>query len=375
MVKRIDPGQTIGIIGGGQLGRMMAISAKQMGYRIAVLDPTPNSPTGQVADVEITAAYNDLEAAKKLLQESDVVTYEFESIDVGVCEYLVEHGYVPQGSELIRISQDRAFEKKAIEESGAKVVTYELVENIDELKRATQSIGYPCVLKTRRGGYDGKGQQILYEELDLAQAIEVLEKGPCILEQFLPFEKELSVIVNRNTLGEVRSFPVAENIHVNHILLQSIVPARVVPTIQDKAKKAAEQLAESMDMVGTLGVEMFLTQEGDIYINEVAPRPHNSGHYTIDACETNQFEQHIRALIGTPLGKPKLNTSVVMMNVLGEHLQEVVLRIPDVSNAKLHLYGKSEVKPKRKMGHVNFLGYHTKGLLQQTRDLEIWRQS
>ncbi|GEL78034.1 5-(carboxyamino)imidazole ribonucleotide synthase [Tenuibacillus multivorans] len=373
MVKHIQPGQTIGIIGGGQLGRMMAMAARQMGYQIAVLDPTPNSPTGQVADVEITAAYDDFEAAKRLLDESDVITYEFESIDVSVCNYLVEQGYVPQGSELIRISQDRAFEKKAIEKSGARVVAYELIDDIEDLKRATSSVGFPCVLKTRRGGYDGKGQMILNASSDLFDATELLERGPSILEQFLSFEKELSVIVNRSVTGEMTTFPVAENIHMDHILLQSIVPARIVPLIAEKAKEVAKQLAESINMVGTLGVEMFLSEDGEIYINEVAPRPHNSGHYTLDACVTSQFEQHIRAITGMTLGEPKQHQAVVMMNVLGEHITDVLDRIPSLTNAKLHLYGKAQVKPKRKMGHVNFMGEQTKGILQQIKDLEIWR--
>ncbi|TFB14694.1 5-(carboxyamino)imidazole ribonucleotide synthase [Filobacillus milosensis] len=374
MVKHIEPGKTIGIIGGGQLGRMMAIAAKQMGYRIAVLDPTPDSPTGQLADVEIVAAYHDIEAAQRLLEVSDVITYEFESIDVGVCEYLVENGYVPQGSELIRISQDRAFEKKAITDSGCNVVAYDLIHNIEDLKRASEHIGFPCVLKTRRGGYDGKGQFIIREKSDLMNAVDLIDHGPCILERFLPFEKELSVIVNRSVNGEMVSFPVSENIHVDHILLQSIVPARIVPLIAEKAKQMAEQLAESMELVGTLGVEMFLTDDGEIYINEVAPRPHNSGHYTLDACVTNQFEQHIRAITGMTLANPDQHSAVVMMNVLGEHLDAVKMSIPNVPNAKLHLYGKQDAKPKRKMGHVNFIGENTKGIIQQIKDIGIWRQ-
>ncbi|MFD2640100.1 5-(carboxyamino)imidazole ribonucleotide synthase [Piscibacillus salipiscarius] len=374
MVKQIKPGQTIGILGGGQLGRMMAIAAKQMGFRIAIMDPTPNSPTGQIADVEITASYDDQLAAQKLLDQSDVITYEFESIDLEVCQYLVQNGYVPQGSHLIKVSQDRAFEKEAITNSGAKVVPYKLVSDQSDLLKAIDEIGYPCVLKTRRGGYDGKGQQILKSSDDLAEAEPQLKSGLCILEQFLPFEKEISVMVSRGVNGEVKTFPASENIHVEHILLKSIVPARITQDVEEQAKEAAVELAESIGMVGTFGVEMFLTQEGEIYINEVAPRPHNSGHYTLDACRTSQFEQHIRAITGMSLAETTLNHPVVMMNVLGEHIPDVVKRIPVVKNAKLHLYGKAEVKPKRKMGHVNFIGDHTKGLLQQIKDLDIWRQ-
>ncbi|PKR76562.1 5-(carboxyamino)imidazole ribonucleotide synthase [Halalkalibacillus sediminis] len=374
MVEPLQPGSTIGIIGGGQLGRMMGIAAKQMGFRIAVLDPTPNSPTAQIADIEIIGKYKDQEAAEQLLEASDVITYEFENIDYEVCQMLENKGHVPQGSELIRITQDRAFEKRAIERSGAQVVSYELVYSLNELKQSTQSIGFPCVLKTRRGGYDGKGQIIIREEADLLEATEILDQGPCILEQFLSFDKELSVIVTRSVNGEVTTFPVAENIHQVHILLQSIVPARVVPVLQEKALELAQQLAESMKMVGTLGVEMFMTEAGELYINEVAPRPHNSGHYTLDGCSTSQFEQHIRAITGWKLASTDNREAVVMMNVLGEHLEETISQIPEVQNAKLHLYGKDGVKPKRKMGHVNFLGKSTKELLNQINELTIWRQ-
>lgn len=192
MVKQIKPGQTIGILGGGQLGRMMAIAAKQMGFRIAIMDPTPNSPTGQIADVEITASYDDQLAAQKLLDQSDVITYEFESIDLEVCQYLVQNGYVPQGSHLIKVSQDRAFEKEAITNSGAKVVPYKLVSDQSDLLKAIDEIGYPCVLKTRRGGYDGKGQQILKSSDDLAEAEPQLKSGLCILEQFCHLKRNIS---------------------------------------------------------------------------------------------------------------------------------------------------------------------------------------
>lgn len=373
MVKHIKPGKTIGILGGGQLGRMMAMAAKQMGYQIAIMDPTSNSPTGQVADYEITASYDDPEGAKQLLEASDVITYEFESIDLGVCEHLEENGYVPQGSDLIRISQDRAFEKEAITASGGQVVPYYLVDHLEDLNEAVSALGFPCVLKTRRGGYDGKGQYIIKNVEALEEAAELLEKGPCILEKFLPFEKELSVMVIRSVKGETITFPVSENIHEDHILLQSIVPARITAEVEEKAKHTALQLAESINMIGTLGVEMFLTEDGEVFINEVAPRPHNSGHYTMDASNTSQFEQHIRAITGMALTEPKLHQPVVMMNVLGEHLLNVMEIIPNISNAKIHLYGKADVKPKRKMGHVNFIGDHTKELLQQIRDLGIWR--
>ncbi|WP_174497691.1 5-(carboxyamino)imidazole ribonucleotide synthase [Salirhabdus euzebyi] len=372
VVKTILPGQTIGIIGGGQLGRMMAIAAKEMGYKIAVLDPTKNSPTGQIADMEVVAPFHDLDAAKRLAETSDIITYEFENIDVGVLAWLEDHAYLPQGSELIRTTQDRAYEKEAIEKSNAKVVPYYLVNTLEDLTKATQIIGIPSVLKTRRGGYDGKGQVMIRDEADVKEAKTLLKYGPCILEKFLDFEQEISVVVNRSVAGETKAFPVAENIHVDHILMQSIVPARISENIKTQAESLAINLAESMQMVGTLGVEMFLTRDGDIFINELAPRPHNSGHYTMNGCNTSQFEQHIRAICNWPLGSTKLIDPIVMMNILGEHMEKTIEAIPQFDSCKLHLYGKDEVKHKRKMGHLNILGEDVESIIEKINTLTIW---
>ncbi|MRG88050.1 5-(carboxyamino)imidazole ribonucleotide synthase [Salinibacillus xinjiangensis] len=368
----ILPGSTIGIIGGGQLGRMMAVAAKEMGYQVAVLDPTPNSPTGQLADVEIVAPYDDLEAAKQLADVSDVVTYEFENVDYDVLTWLEDNANLPQGSELIQVTQDRANEKIAIEKSGAAFVPYHLVNSYDELKQAIDRIGIPSVLKTRTGGYDGKGQVMVKSQSDIQEAAKLLEQGPCILEKFIDFDKEISVIVNRNGKGETKTFPVGENIHHEHILLQTIVPARVELSINERAQHIAIDLAESLDMVGTLGVEMFLTKEGHIYLNELAPRPHNSGHYTLNACETTQFQQHVRAICQWPLGSTELQTPVVMMNILGEHVDKVVANIPNFRSGHLHLYGKNGVKPKRKVGHINVTGSELVTILDHITSLNVW---
>ena len=372
-MKQIAPGQTIGIIGGGQLGRMLAISAKQMGFRIAVLDPASGGPTAQVADIAITASYDDKEAAAQLKDVSDVITYEFENIDATILSWLNEEAYLPQGDKMIQTTQDRAFEKQAIEQSGAQVVAYECVHSIDELKRAIKWMGLPAIVKTRRFGYDGKGQVRLNDEADIVEAIPLFNQGPCIVEQFLPFEKEISVMVVRSTKGEMMTFPVAENSHVNHILHQSIVPARISETVQKKAEKIALKLAESLNLVGTLGVEMFVSKDGALFINEVAPRPHNSAHYTMDACQTSQFEQHIRAICGWTLGDGVLHSPVVMVNVLGQHVESVVNELPAYKQAKLHLYGKAEAKQNRKMGHVNILGTDTEQILQQIDHMDSWR--
>jgi 5-(carboxyamino)imidazole ribonucleotide synthase len=370
--RTIVPGQTIGIIGGGQLGRMMAIAAKEMGFRVAVLDPTPDSPCGQVADNEIVGEYSDLGAIQKLAHASDVITYEFENIDAAALEWLVAHSHVPQGSKLLMITQDRAAEKKAITEAGLPVAPYCEIEAPDELTAAVEEIGFPCVLKTCRGGYDGKGQYVIRSQHDIERALPLLQSGCCVLEGWVSFEKEISVIVARNSFGEASVFPVAENIHIDNILHQTIAPARISPETAQKAVRYAEILAEHFELVGTLAVEMFLTKDGDIYINELAPRPHNSGHYTINACATSQFQQHVRAVCNWPLGSTELLKPAVMVNILGEHVQPVIEKISQLADAHLHLYGKKEAKKKRKMGHLTVLAENVDVALRKIDELQIW---
>ncbi|BDC53934.1 N5-carboxyaminoimidazole ribonucleotide synthase [Bacillus altitudinis] len=351
----IFPNATIGIIGGGQLGRYMAVSAKQMGYRAAVLDPVTLSPCGQVADTEITAAYSDLEAIRQLADISDVVTYEFENIDYDALNQLKEEAYLPQGSELLLLTQNRETEKKGIEDAGCEVAPYRIVHDEKELEDAVNALGLPAVLKTCRGGYDGKGQYVIKEKNQIHEAAALLTHGTCILESWVPFQMELSVIVTRSVHGEIATFPVAENIHKRNILFQSIVPARVDGSIQEKAKELATTLAEKLGLVGTLAVELFLTNEGKLLVNELAPRPHNSGHYTLDLCETSQFEQHIRAICGLSLGGTALLSEGMMVNLLGDEV-DIPKEHPELlKEAKLYLYGKHEVKAGRKMGHMTFM--------------------
>ncbi|MDX8365169.1 5-(carboxyamino)imidazole ribonucleotide synthase [Cytobacillus sp. IB215665] len=368
----ILPGETIGIIGGGQLGRMMAIAAKQMGYNIAVLDPTPNSPCGQVADIEIVGNFDDIDAIKKLAHHSDVVTYEFENIDYDALIWLEQNARLPQGSRLLATTQDRSTEKATIVEAGVGVAPYILVDSEKKLIDALNQLEYPCVLKTCRGGYDGKGQAVIRKDEDISKALPLLDHGPCVLEAWISFEKEISVIVSRSMAGEVKAFPVAENIHVDNILHQSVVPARTTDKIVNEAHQIAINLAETLQMVGTLAVEMFVTKEGKIFINELAPRPHNSGHYTMEACKTSQFEQHIRAICNLPLGETDLLTPVVMMNILGEHVEAVMNNITKFTTCKLHLYGKKEAKVKRKMGHINILADNNEEAIKQANKLNIW---
>jgi 5-(carboxyamino)imidazole ribonucleotide synthase len=369
----IEPGKMIGILGGGQLGRMMAISAREMGYRIAVLEPTKDSPCGQIADVEITTSYDDLDGAKQLAEQCDVLTYEFENIDKDTAKWLQENLYLPQGAELLGITQHRAIEKQNIEKQGLLVAPYHLVSSIEDLTLAVEKLGLPAVLKTCKGGYDGKGQVVIRQIDELGQAFETLkDSGELVLEKWITFEKELSVIVTRSVSGEVTTFPVAENIHKNNILHQTIVPARISGVVQEKARDMAVRLAEGLHMVGTLAVEMFITKEEEIYINELAPRPHNSGHYTTNACVTSQFEQHIRAICGWPLGSTELLKPVVMVNILGEHMPAVYQKLGEFNNVKLHLYGKVEAKLGRKMGHINVLADSVDEALQTIDELCIW---
>lgn len=371
MKKVILPYRTIGIIGGGQLGRMMALAAKAMGYNIAVLDPTPNSPCGQVADVEITASFNDLEAIKQLATISDIITYEFENIDYHALTYLEEQAYIPQGSKLLYITQHRFKEKQAIADMGIPVAPFTLIQAQKDLQEA---VSYPSVLKTTTGGYDGKGQVVIRTEKDLQAAFSLIEQQACILEKWIPFTKEISVIVARSTTGELSIFPVAENIHVDNILHQTIVPARISSQVEKKAMEYAMKIADELQLVGTLAIEMFVTENEEIYINELAPRPHNSGHYTIDGCETSQFEQHIRAICGIPLGKTTLHKPVLMVNILGEHMNDLMKYMPLLPTSKLHLYGKKEAKIKRKMGHINILYDNLEEALYSADVTGIWNE-
>ncbi|PIC63352.1 5-(carboxyamino)imidazole ribonucleotide synthase [Sporosarcina sp. P13] len=371
-MKTILPGQTIGIIGGGQLGRMMGLAAKEAGFRIAVLDPTTDSPCGQIADIEIVAPYNDEQALTELSAVSDVITFEFENIDYEGLKRLTEQAYVPQGAELVRITQNRINEKAEIQKSGAPVAPYIAADTFEELVQAIDQVGFPCIVKTAFGGYDGKGQVKLDSKEQLEDAKALFAHSSCIAEAFVPFEKEISVIIQRNLDGQSYCLPIAENIHKHHILHESIVPARVDQGVLDQAESAAEKIASHLKLVGTLAVEMFVLADGEIVINELAPRPHNSGHYSIEACNISQFHQHIRAICGWPLRQPKLWEPSIMVNVLGEHVAPLTQRIADYPEWSIHLYGKAEAKEKRKMGHVTIMTESLEDTLQEIEQSGIW---
>ncbi|ASJ57062.1 5-(carboxyamino)imidazole ribonucleotide synthase [Brevibacillus formosus] len=373
--KQIKPGSTLGILGGGQLGRMIALAGRAMGYRFVTMDPTADAPCGQTADRQIVASYDDVEAAMQLASVSDVISYEFENVDAQVAEVLESRAYVPQGSRLLRITQNRIREKTAIREIGIPVAPFCVVNSLEDLQNAVHELGLPAVMKTATGGYDGKGQWVLRSEAELAEAYETLSKAgtELIVEQFVPFQMELSVIAARNPAGELAVFPVSENIHQENILHLSIVPARISAEVAARAEEIARTIVEKLDVVGLIAVELFLTEDGQLYVNELAPRPHNSGHFTMDACVTSQFEQHVRAVCNLPLGSTELLSNVVMVNILGEHLQPVIDQIDKLPRtAKLHLYGKAESKAKRKMGHINVLAPTVEEALTLIDELKIW---
>ncbi|MGE7675402.1 5-(carboxyamino)imidazole ribonucleotide synthase [Lysinibacillus sp. NPDC094403] len=374
MTKIIYPGQTIGIIGGGQLGRMMALAAKEAGFKIAVLEPLMDSPCGQVADIRIVAPYDDEAALEELAEVSDVITYEFENIDYDGLKRLTQMAYVPQGAELVRITQNRVTEKEAIVNAGCPVAPYLVVNTYEELLANIDRISYPCIVKTARGGYDGKGQQLLKSAEDLPLAKGLFSHSQCIVEGFVPFVKEVSVIVQRNGNGESYCQPVGENIHVHHILHETIVPARIKEETSLAAEREAFKIADYLNLVGTLAVEMFVLEDGGIVINELAPRPHNSGHYSIEACNVSQFHQHIRAVCGWPLCKPQLWAPSIMVNVLGQHVMPLSNSIAKYPEWSIHLYGKAEAKVNRKMGHVTIMTKNLEETLQQIESSGIWSE-
>lgn len=368
--KAILPGQTIGIIGGGQLGRMLAFSAQAMGYTVGILDPQADCPAGQVANWQIIGDYSDVIALDEMAERCDVLTYEFENIDADALAKVHEKVFVPQGVEVLRITQNRQLEKIFLSQHGFPVAAYEIIEKVDELARAVATIGYPSVLKTIRGGYDGHGQVVLKTPDDLVEASHLLASGTCVLEEWLSFEKEASVMVSRNLAGEIAVFPVSENQHRQNILHQSIVPARITAEIQEEIQDLAKELAEKLKLCGVLGIECFIGDK--VTINELAPRPHNSGHYSIEACDFSQFDLHLLSICQRPLPEVKLLQPVVMVNILGQHVEPVCQAMLQKPEWHVHLYGKAEAKENRKMGHLTILTVDCDETLGEIEGSHIW---
>lgn len=368
----IEQGKTIGIIGGGQLGQMLTFAAKQAGMRVVILDPDPDCSAAQAADSSIVAEYSDKKAIEELARRSDVLTYEFENVDLEALEDVSDKVLIPQGTELLRITKDRLREKTFLKEHGLQVAPFAAVSCKEDLVSAIEEIGYPSVLKTCEGGYDGKSQLVLHTREDLKNADELLEQGRCILEGWVEFSMECSVMVARNMDGAISVFPVSENIHRNQILHESIVPARMSGELQSNAKKMAEKIADSLNLCGILGVEMFVGPDGRLYVNELAPRPHNSGHYSIEACNFSQFAVHNRAICNWPMPKIDLLSPIVMVNILGQHVdgcRKLVLKKPQWH---FHDYGKGEIRIDRKMGHVTILTDDIEKTLAEVEDTSVW---
>lgn len=371
----ISPGQTIGILGGGQLGRMIINEGRKMGFHFITLDPDPDCPGAQASDRHITANYDEKDAATKLAEQCDLIVYEFENIPPEVVETLETIKPFPQGSRLLKTTRHRLREKKALQEAGVPVARFQEVHTVHDFKRAIDKLGWPAVLKTTTGGYDGKGQWMLNTKADVDQLpAELFQEGrQFILEEWIPFEKEISVVVARSIHGEMAAFPPAVNLHRNHILHMSVSPAPVSKTIIQQAAHWAKQVAQSLEIVGLIAVEMFCMKDGQLLVNELAPRPHNSGHYTYDACLTSQFEQFIRAVAGLPLGPLEQVKPAVMVNLLGEHIevfQQQFSRLPGY--VKPHWYGKKEAKPGRKMGHLTVLGQTVEKAVHWIEESGIW---
>ncbi len=354
----ILPPAMLGMLGGGQLGRFFVIAAHEMGYRVTLLDPDKNSPAGKIADVHLCAAYDDVAALKTMAETCQAITTEFENVPASTLETLAQKRTVRPSAKAVSIAQNRVLEKQFIRDAGIPVAPFVVVNAASDLPVDGEAI-YPAILKVARFGYDGKGQARVANQAQAQAAFEAFKGEQCVLEKMLSLDYEVSVVLARDAQGNVAAYPLAENSHLNGILDVSIVPARAPKAIQDHARQLAIKIAEKLEYVGVLAVEFFVSN-GELLANEMAPRPHNSGHYTIDANVTNQFEQQLRALVGLPLGDSRLHSQAVMVNILGDiwknGAEPAWDKIFARAELKLHLYGKHEPRPGRKMGHYTVIG-------------------
>ena len=361
------------MLGGGQLGRMFTVAARTMGYRVIVLDPDPQSPAGHIADKHIQADFHDTAALSMLSESCAAITTEFENVPADTLDILAKTCFVRPSAKAVAITQDRVNEKQFLLENKIPTNRFAAVSNEGELREAFKIIGPPAILKRSRLGYDGKGQWKTSTLDDALDAFHKMGAGACVLEEMLAFQSEVSVVLARGIDGQIAAYPVAENIHTHGILDISMVPARVSEKLSGEAKKISIKIAEKIDYVGIMAVEMFVMPDDRVLVNEIAPRPHNSGHYTLDACTTNQFEQQVRTLCGLPPGDTRLLSPVVMVNLLGDVWNggepgwENILREP---NIKLHLYGKEGPRSGRKMGHFNCLDSSVEKALEKSLEVK-----
>ena len=357
-MKPVLPGATVGVLGSGQLGRMFAIAARRMGYRVHTFSPDSDTPTGQVSDKEYENEYDDLDAVREFARGVSVVTFEFENVPADTVEAAAALAPVRPSGSVLYTTQNRLREKNFLARNGFPVTPFRHVTSREELTAALEEIGHPAVLKTAGFGYDGKGQTRVSSDEDASRAVEALKGQEGVVEAFVDFEREVSVVAARTTQGEFANYGVIENAHSRHILDLSVAPARVREETAREAVEIARSVLEALDVVGVMCVEFFLTRDGKLLVNELAPRPHNSGHLTFDACVTSQFEQQLRAVCCLPLGSTELTRPAAMANLLGDLWREgepdwrAALKFTDV---KLHLYGKTEPRAGRKMGHLTAL--------------------
>ena len=354
MTAPLPPGSTIGVLGGGQLGRMTAVAAAQLGYRCHIFSPDADGPAKKIATAQTTAPYEDENAVRAFADAVDVVTFEFENVPDATLAAISERMEVRPSIDALRISQDRAIEKTFLNDNGIGTAPWAPVKGPDDFNTATEAAGTPAILKKSRLGYDGKGQI----RVDAAAALETawvsIGAVPAVLEGLVDFEREISVIVARGLDGNSKSYVPVDNVHRDHILHTTTAPSTVDPSIADTARSIADNIANALGLVGLLAVEMFVTRDDNVLVNEIAPRPHNSGHWTLDACAVSQFEQFVRAVAGLPLGDPERHSDAVMANLIGQEAARWHELLAE-GNACLHLYGKAEARPGRKMGHVTWL--------------------
>ncbi|MEN8206670.1 MAG: 5-(carboxyamino)imidazole ribonucleotide synthase [Pseudomonadota bacterium] len=365
----ILPNATLGVLGGGQLGRMFTLAAYSMGYRVVVLDPDPHSPAGLIADQHIKANYRDHAALQLLGDECAAVTTEFENVPAESMEYLEKLCAVRPHADAVRIAQDRIREKTFVQDHGLATAAFAAIYEDADLVAAIETLTAPLLMKTASLGYDGKGQVQVDTLAEARTAFEQLGNTACVLEEMVDLDREISVILARSINGQTSVYPVGENRHVNGILDTTIVPATIDPALGRKAIDMATRLADSIDYCGILAVEFFCTRQGELLINELATRPHNSGHYTVDACATSQFEQQVRMMCGLPPGDTQMLSPVVMTNLLGDIWKDSEPdwhHVLNESQAHLHLYGKKDARPGRKMGHINCLATDVEEALATT---------
>ena len=369
--------KTLGIIGGGQLGMMLTEAAQNLDdiSKIIVLDPTENCPAAKVGAQQIIADFKDEDAIKKLSELSDIITYEIESGNSDVLKKLEENTEINPSPDTLRIIQDKLLQKQFLQKNGIAVAEFEKIENKEELNQMIDKMGLPLLLKTRRDAYDGRGNYKINSKSEIDDALDLFSGKTLMVEKFVKFEKDVSVIAARNTKGEISTYPVVENIHENNILRTTIAPGRVSETVRKEAEKIAEKTMEVLHGAGVFGIEMFVTSDDEILINEIAPRVHNSGHHTLQSCNTSQFEQHLRAILGMELGDSSIKTPTIMYNILGPKTfqGEYNVLFKKQDNIHLKMYGKLESKPQRKIGHVNIVDVENRGmeeLLKQVEDLK-----